>query len=442
MHPCLSADRDLLSVDEKGGVNGEEAEEGGGSQVKLEVNADRPKKDIYLRERHGGKLVWVSKKTKTYYRRKCAMKNIRILAVTGMYVLLALVLVSSLQGWAPKQAEALELKLTHCMSSVSVPHKLFGYYADKIYESSKGRVKITVYPSGVLTPPNEHFEAVKAGIVDIVHHSTPYTPGMFPALEIMDLPVPAENVWVFDRAAADFISRFEAKKLKELADVHFLAFAAGCGPRYIITRSKPVLRPEELKGLRLRCVGAQQVQQLKLWGAIPVAMPMGEVFESLSKGVIDGGILPGEALKGFKLADVTKYLTLPPSAFFGNGILVMNLKTWNTLPKDIQELFTKVSEEFIEWDARVWWYTDLDGTKYFRSLSGRTMLEVPVEERGKWEKLALTLTDKYISDKSAMGFPAMEYKKYLTERCEFWNKKQLGEKTCAEWVEKEILKLK
>jgi TRAP-type C4-dicarboxylate transport system substrate-binding protein len=370
------------------------------------------------------------------------MKNIRNLAVTGMYGLLVLILLLSLSGWAPKQAEALELKLAHCMSSVSVPHKLFEYYAAEIYKRSKGSVKITVYPSGVLTPPGQHYEAVKAGIVDIVHHSTPYTPEMFPVLEVMNLPVPAENVWVFDRAAADFASRFEVNKLKELADVHFLAFAAGCGPRYVITRGKPALRPEDLKGLKLRCVGPQQVQQVKAWGASPVSLPMGEVFEGLSKGVIDGGILPGEPLKGFKLADVTKYLTLPPSAFFGNGVLVMNLKTWNRLPKDIQELFTKVSEEFVEWDARVWWYTDLDGMKYFLSLPGRTVTKVPGKERAEWEKLATPVTEKYIADKSAMGFPAKEYGKYLEERSEYWNKKQLDEKTCMEWVEKEILKLK
>jgi TRAP-type C4-dicarboxylate transport system substrate-binding protein len=364
------------------------------------------------------------------------MKNVRLLAV-GMCVLLVLVLVSSFPACTSKPVEVIRLNLSHCMSAASNPQKLYEYYADKIYERTNGRVLITVYPSGVLTPPGQHFEAAKSGVVDIVHHSLPYTPGMFPVVDI-SLPLPAENVWVYAHAAADFASQFKLGEVQELADVHFLGYTAFTGPYYIVTCDKPVLSTEDLEGLNLRAIGSQ-MDVVKAWGGTPVSVPMGEVFDALSKGVIDGGLLPAEALKGYKFADVVKYLTPPPRIWYNIGMLVMNLETWNSLSKDIQDVFTETAEDLLEWDARVWWYNDLDGMQYFLSLPGREVLEVPSGEQAAWVAGAMPAMDTYIAGVSALGLPGADYIEYLEDRCEYWNGHQIDDQTCIDWVETEVL---
>jgi len=65
-------------------------------------------------------------------------------------------------------------------------------------------------------------------------------------------------------------------------------------------------------------------------------------------------------------------------------------------------------------------------------------LEISAADKEAWIKLAKPLTDKYITEKTAMGFPAAEYVKYLWERGEYWNKQYPGDEKIRAWVEKEL----
>ena len=327
----------------------------------------------------------------------------------------------------------IDLNLSHIMSAVSYPHLAFKYYSDKIYERTKGRVKINVYATGVLTPPARVYESIETGINDIGHHTGAYTAGLFPASDACFLPLPAANAWAFSRMSTDFWSHFTLKELEKV-----LFFYAGTpGPYLLATIDKPVLKPEDLKGLKMRAIGPA-VDLMKMWGGTPVSLPMGEVYEALSRKVIDGGILPLEAIVGFKFGEHLKYATIAPVGVSFPGFVVMSLRKWNELPKDIQEVFTKTNEEMKEWYATAWQYGDLDGVKYFNGLPGRKFLEISAADKETWIKLAKPATDKYIAEKTAMGLPAADYVNYLWERGEYWNKKYPGDEKVRAWVEKEL----
>jgi TRAP-type C4-dicarboxylate transport system substrate-binding protein len=160
----------------------------------------------------------------------------------------------------------------------------------------------------------------------------------------------------------------------------------------------------------------------------------------LSRRVIDGGILPWEAIAGFKFGEHIKYVTVAPVGVSFPGFCVMNLKKWNDLPKDIQEVFNKTNQEMITWYANAWQYGDLAGVKYFAGLPGRKILEIPEAGKQEWINLAKPLTEKYIAEKTAMGLPAADYVKYLWERGEYWNKNYIGDDKVTAWAEKELKK--
>lgn len=360
------------------------------------------------------------------------MKKILLLWL-ALTLVMGFSLVSSAES-APA-VKTIDLNLSHIMSAVSYPHLCFNYYANKIYERTNGRVKITVYASGVLAPPAKVYESVEAGINDIGHHCSAYSPGPFPASEACFLPLPAVNAWSFSRMCTDFWAHFP---LKELEKGRFF-YAGTPGPYLIATVDKPVLKPDDLKGLKMRAIGPC-VDLVKSWGGTPVSMPMGDVYEALSKRVIDGGILPLEAIASFKFGDHLKYATIAPVGVSFSGFVVMSLRKWNELPKDIQEVFNKTNEDMKDWFANVWQYGDLEGVQYFKGLPGKKFLEIPAAEKEAWVKLAKPLTDKYITEKTAMGLPAADYVKYLWERGEYWNKKYPGDEKVKAWVEKEIKK--
>jgi TRAP-type C4-dicarboxylate transport system substrate-binding protein len=296
-----------------------------------------------------------------------------------------------------------------------------------------------VYPSGVLTPPAQSLDAVKTGVADMVHNSPNFAVGMTPTIEALGIPLPAQSSWVLLQAGADFASHFQMQGLKEFTGTHFLSYCGPVGPYYIMTAKKPVKTLEDLKGLRIRS-GGVTADMVTAWGASPINVPTSEVYESLSKGVFDGGILGGETLNGFKLAEVVNYITVTPFYVYGPSMLLMNLDRWNSLPADIQQVFTDTIKEFNDWEGKVWWYSDIQGMDYYRSMPGKQVYTIPAAEAAKWDASIQPVIDKYVTTYSKLGLPTADYVKYAKERCDYWNGKQPDKQSSMDWVKKEITK--
>jgi TRAP-type transport system periplasmic protein len=335
--------------------------------------------------------------------------------------------------------KTIELKLSHLMSPGSNSDLLYQYFASKINERTNGRVKITIYSSGILNPPAQGLDAVKTGITDIVHHSFNLTIGMLPTAESTSLPVPAQSSWVINQASADLASHFQVPGLKELADVHFLAFCGPAGPYYLMTKDKPIHTMQDVKGLKMRSSGVM-ADMITAWGGTPVSMSTADVYESLGKGVIDGGMLSGESLTSWKLAEPVKYITVIPTYVYGPSILLMNLDKWNSLPKDIQQIFTDTTKDLVDWDGKTWWYADVMGLNYYNSLQGKQLYTIPTNEQAQWDATAQPIIDKYVATYSKLGLQTADYASYLKERCTYWNSNQPDKQSSIDWVKKEVLK--
>ena len=119
-------------------------------------------------------------------------------------------------------------------------------------------------------------------------------------------------------------------------------------------RKKPIRKMEEFKGVKIRSHGPT-AEMLKCLGATPVAFPMPELYQSLQKGVVDGGVFPMEALKGWKLAEVTNcHIQCPPIPYSLGFFVVMNKDKWNSLPADIQDIIeNKVVPEAEEFSSKL-----------------------------------------------------------------------------------------
>jgi TRAP-type transport system periplasmic protein len=349
-------------------------------------------------------------------------------------VIILLLLFSFTSAWSA-EPPPIELKFAHLYPNIAVPAWAMQYFADTINKRSNGRVKITMYPGQTLLQAFRIYEGVLAGISDIGCTSPQYTASRFPANDSMLLPLPIGSAWSFSRAAHDWYEHFRPK---EFDDTHMFYYSAS-GPFTLASRDKPIVKPEDLKGLKVRVPGGPAVDFVKALGGTPVAMPMGEAYEAISRGVVDALLIPTETLKGYKHGDVTKYVTILPLSFGGPCVTFMNLTKWNSLPKDIQKIFTDAIPEIVEGTARAWWYGDITGEEYFLSLGGgRKIIDIPPSEVSAWTKLVLPLRDAYIADKKTL--PAAEYIKYLDERIKYWNDRQPNKKACVDWVEKELVK--
>ena len=269
----------------------------------------------------------------------------------------------------------------------------------EIEKRTGGRVKIAYYPGGTLTPAPQCYDGVVKGISDIGMTALAYTRGRFPLMEGVDLPLGYTSGTVATKVANDIYQTF---KPEELADTHALFFHAH-GPGLLHTKT-PVSSLDDLKGMKIRCTGlaAKIVEAL---GGTPVAMGQGETYEALQKGTVSGTFGPIEVLKGWKQGEVIKYTTDTSRIGYTTVMWVgMNQEKWDSLPGDIQEIFTEVSEEWIDVHAKVWDDADIAGREFTLSL-GNEIINLSEEEAELWVEAVETLPGQFTSNMEGQNLP-------------------------------------
>ncbi len=358
-----------------------------------------------------------------------------LFAVFSMFVLAALAL-SALPGCTgPRPSQVIKLIYADFFPLTNWNSTLAQLWCDEIKKQTGGQVEISYYPEGKWAASDKIAEAVANGTADIGMSCTAYTLGRFPATELIDMPHGYPNGWIATEVAWDFLNKF---KLAEWEKYHLLYFHAH-GPQVIFTTYKPVRKVADLKGLVIRStgIGAKIVEAL---GGRGYAAGQGMAYELMSDGTIDGSFTPGEPLKGWKQAEVVNYVT----ATYGIGstagfFVAMNKARWDTLPKDIQEKFTNISQEWVDKHAMSWAAYDKAAFDLFKSTAGKEFIELNTDEMAKFVAAAKPALEAYLAERADQGLPVAEYEKYLNERVPDWVKRTPSEKECLDWVEKNIV---
>jgi len=176
-------------------------------------------------------------------------------------------------------------------------------WADKIAAATNGEITVEMYPSMQLGgKPPQLVDQVRDGVVDIIWTVAGYTPGRFPRLEVFDLPFMPSSSTATSQAAQEYVETIAAEDLKDYKVLAVFVHAPG----KIHTKNKLIKSVGDLKGLKMRGPTRVISKMLGGLGATPVGMPVPRVAPSLSKGVIDGMVVPWEIMPSFKLHELTK----------------------------------------------------------------------------------------------------------------------------------------
>jgi TRAP-type C4-dicarboxylate transport system substrate-binding protein len=297
-----------------------------------------------------------------------------------------------------------QIKLTYS-TFFPAPHKnavLATNWAKEIEKRTNGKVQITMFYGGTLTPADKCYDGVVKGISDIGFSVLAYTRGKFPLTEVADLPLGMKSGLVATKVINDFYKKFKPKEFNEVQ----VMYLHGHGPGILHTK-KEVKTLEDVKGLKIRCTGLA-AKIAGFLGATPVAMPMGETYDALSRGVVDGSMAPYEALQGWKWGEVVKYTVEDWGASYSTGMfVVMNKDKWNSLPPDVQKIIEQVNEEYIEKQGKTWDEIEKVG-KDFTIARGNKIISLSADENRRWEKAVKPLLDEYKKNMKDKGLPGEE----------------------------------
>ena len=293
------------------------------------------------------------------------------------------------------------------------PHKnsvLATEWGKEIEKRTGGKVQVTMFYGGTLTPPDKCYDGVVKGISDIGFSVFSYSMGKFPLTEVIDLPLGYKSAVVATKLINEYYSKFKPKEFDDVKVMYLHAHGPG-----ILHTKGAVNKLEDLKGKKIRSTGtiAKIVTAL---GGSPVAMPMSDTYDSLSRGVVDGTMAPVETLEGWKVGEVIKFTTEDFGAAYSVAFfVVMNKAKWNSLPPDIQKIIETVNEEWIAKTGQLWDSIDKSGRDFSLKL-GNKFIPLSKEEDAKWAKAVTPMFDEYVKEKKAKGLPADEVLKFCVDR--------------------------
>jgi TRAP-type C4-dicarboxylate transport system substrate-binding protein len=309
-------------------------------------------------------------------------------------------------AWAA-QAQTVTLKVHHFLGPQSIQHTtMLKTWCDNIAKDSNNRLNCQIYPAMQLggTPP-QLFDQAKDGVADVVWTVAGYSSGRFARSQVFELPFMMTNAGATSRAAWDFAQKYAQEEYK---DVKLLAVHVH-GPGVIFSKSKPVTKIEDLKGMKVRGPTATVTKMLGMMGATPVGMPVPAVPEALSKGVIDAAVIPFEVAPGLKVHELTKFSTetekTSPALYTTVFVVPMNKAKYESLPADLKAVIDKNSgREFSAYLGTTQEGNDVPSRKIFAETAGYTMTTLPHAELERWKKATSTLDDEWIADMNKRGF--------------------------------------
>ena len=286
--------------------------------------------------------------------------------------------------------EAVTLRVHHFLPPSSNAHvKMIEPWCAKIAKDSAGKLKCQIYPAMQLggTPP-QLFDQVKDGVADIVWTLPGYQAGRFLATEVFELPFMVSSAEKASKALWDYAAKNAKDEYKGVKPLIFHVIPG----TQLHTTSKQIKTLADFKGLKLRAPNRMATKLVSALGATPVPMPVPQVAESLSKGVIDGTVLPWEVIPSLKIQEIVKFHTETAAgqAFIATSAFVfaMNPARYDSLPPELKKVIDANSGAATSaWAGKIW-----DGaTAPARQTAvdrKNTFYSVPAAEVANWHKPA------------------------------------------------------
>lgn len=285
----------------------------------------------------------------------------------------------------------------------TVPKLILKPWAKSVEEASGGRIKIEHYDAMALggKPPGLMDQAID-GTADITMTVVGYTPGRFPKTEVFELPFMMTDPIA---TSAAFMELVETDlQAGEYAGVKVLG-AWVHGPGVIHTKDG-VSSLEDMSGKKLRGPTRVITDMLKELGATPVGMPLPAIPEALSKGVIDGTVIPWEVTPAIKLSELVGNHTEfsgKESLYTATIVLVMNKAKYDALPDDLKAILDAESgQKLSKFAAEAMLSRDAPGRKIAEG-AGNKIVVLDEAEVARWKEKAAPVVDRWVASMGERG---------------------------------------
>lgn len=308
-------------------------------------------------------------------------------------------------GATTGSAQEVTLRMHTFIPPVANPGKTFlTPWAQKIEKDSGGRLKIQPFWAmqlGGKAP--QLLDQVKDGVVDIVWTLPGFSPGRMPEIEPFELPFVHRDALSTTLALQDFQDKYLDKALSPYQPLLLHSHQG-----FLFQTKEPVQKMDDLKGMKLRAASRMGVWLLDSLGATGVGLPLPQIPQALSKGVIDGVTLPYEIAPAVKTPDLVSHFSSLAGAQprLGTNVFafLMNKDSYDKLPPDLQKVIDANSGRAIARSAgQNWIDVETPGRKVVESKAKNKFYVIPSAEVDKMKAAAQPVFDRWYEEVGKRG---------------------------------------
>jgi tripartite ATP-independent transporter DctP family solute receptor len=264
------------------------------------------------------------------------------------------------------------IKLAHHVSLQSEQHKTAETFAALAQKYSNGALTVRVLPAGQAGGQREAIESVSLGALEMAYGESGLYANSAPRFGVIGLPYMYRDLAHWASVVDGPIGQGLAVELEKASGLRLMNWMIG-GYRDTYTRTRPIRRPEDFVGMKLRLPEAPAfVRSFRALGAIPTPIPAPEIYSALQTGVVDAMEGTNELAYTFKIFEVTKYMSRTRHMIL-DGSFAMNQRFYAGLPKDQQLALDRAAQEAAAIQRKE--HVERE-TMWFGKLKGETKLEI------------------------------------------------------------------
>jgi TRAP-type C4-dicarboxylate transport system substrate-binding protein len=301
-------------------------------------------------------------------------------------------------------AQSTNLKISHQFPGGTITDgdfrdRLCRMFAQEVAKRSKGSLKFEIYPGSSLMKTNSQFSAMRKGALDMSLVPLSYAGGEVPEVNIGLMPglVPTyEQGYSWKNAeVGKELSRILQEK--GIMVVSWIWQAGG-----VASRSKPIIDPEDARGMKVRGGSREMDLILKAAGAAVVTVPSNEIYAAMQTGAMDAALTSSTSLISFRLEEVSKAVTTGRGGayWFMFEPLLMSKAVYDRLTKEQQALIMTVGGE-LEAFARKSAQDDDAAVAAVYQKAGAKVVDLTPATVKKWQAIARTTAWKDYGERNA-----------------------------------------
>ena len=271
-------------------------------------------------------------------------------------------------------------------------------FAAELDKRTQGKLKAQVYAGSSLMKTNAQFAAMRKGALDLSLYPLPYAGGEVQETNIGLMPglVPSYDVGSQWKKAevGKLISEVLAEK--GIVIVSWIFQAGGTA-----SRAKPLVAPEDAKGMKVRGGSREMDMVLKESGASVLSLPSNEIYAAMQTGAMDAAMTSSTSLISFRLEEVSKHLTTGrgKAFWFMCEPLMMSKQIFDALPKDQRDIIMAIGDE-LEAFGTAGAKTDDESVAGVYLKAGAKVYDLDAATVKKWQDVARRTAWKDYADRS------------------------------------------